>query len=85
MRGHITDTVFPDEGWTCGGSQIALETLTRVYENEEARELLVNKIPEMLQSQREGGLSSLRARQRVEEYNCVPDKHSPASMSHRHV
>ena len=57
------------------GSQIVLENLTRIYENEEARELLVSEIlaMEMLQGQREGGLS--RAQQRIKD--CM----SPISTS----
>ena len=50
---RITDSVFPDEGWAGGGSQRVLENLTRINENEDARELLVSAIPEMLQGQRE--------------------------------
>ena len=54
IRGHITDTVFPDEGWTGDGLQKVLENLARIYENEEARGLLVAEILEMLQGRSRG-------------------------------
>ena len=47
MQGHIIDAVSPGGGSAGDGPQIALDNLTRTYEDIEARELLVTEILEM--------------------------------------